>query len=328
MTAQRTLPEPDASFACRHRPVSNNLEITPMQAYRIYSGRNENALERFELKTRSLAVHEIRVRVRAVSLNYRDLMIERGDYPLSDEHPPIAVADGAGEVIAVGAGVTRFRERDRVAGIYFANWVDGDPTPEKLALVPGATVDGMLAEEAIVHEDFLVTIPPHLTFKEAATLPCAGVTAWNALFVEGHAKPGSTVLLLGTGGVSIWALQLAKAAGLRTIVTSSSDEKIARAIALGARAGVNYKNEGWVETLQETGGFDITVDGAAGDGPGAGAAGLPGRADRRDARRRGLGHLPAPALRAGAGHRAGADRGPAARLHRQRLAPHGGRADQ
>jgi NADPH:quinone reductase-like Zn-dependent oxidoreductase len=214
-----------------------------MHAYRIFSGRNDNALERFERNTPTPAAREVRLRVRAVSLNFRDLMIARGDYPVFSENPPIAVADGAGDVLAVGTQVTRFRVGDRVAGIYYPNWIDGEPTPEKLALVPGANMDGMLAEEVVVHEDFLVAVPPHVSFNEAATLSCAGVTAWNAIFVEGRVKPGNTVLLLGTGGVSIWALQLAKAAGLRTLITSSSDEKLKRARLLGADEIINYRTQ-------------------------------------------------------------------------------------
>jgi NADPH:quinone reductase-like Zn-dependent oxidoreductase len=232
-----------------------------MKAYRIFSGRNENALERFERKTPSPEAREVRIQVRAVSLNYRDLMIASGSYPVSSEHPPIAVADGAGNVAAVGNEVTRFRVGDRVASIYFAKWIDGDPTPEKTALVPGASLDGMLAEEVVVHEDFLVAVPPHLDFNEAATLPCAGVTAWHAVFVEGRVKPGDSVLLLGTGGVSIWALQLAKAAGLRTIITSSSDEKLRRARALGADEILNYRTQPeWQdEVLRLTGGRGVDL---------------------------------------------------------------------
>jgi NADPH:quinone reductase-like Zn-dependent oxidoreductase len=243
----------------------NRLQLeTVMHAYRIFSGRNEKALERFELDVPTPTAREVLIRVRAVSLNYRDLMIERGDYPVSSENPPIAGADGAGDVVAVGGEVTRFRVGDRVAGIYFANWIDGEPTPEKLALVPGASMDGMLAEEVVVHEDFLVAVPPHLSFNEAATLPCAGVTAWNAIFVEGRVRPGNTVLLLGTGGVSIWGLQLAKAAGLRTIITSSSDDKLRRARALGADEIINYRTQPeWqneVLRLTQGRGVDLAIE--------------------------------------------------------------------
>src|SRR3981081_736714 len=212
-----------------------------MQAYRVYFGRGPNSLERFERKTPAPAAHEVQIRVHAVSVNYRDLMIARGDYPISTDKPLIAIADGAGEVIAVGAQVIRFRIGDRVAATYFTDWLDGAPTAENTARGPGASVDGMLAEEVVMHEDALVAVPPHLDFAEAATLTCAGVTAWHALFVEGRVKPGNSVLLLGTGGVSIWALQLAKAAGLRTFITSSSDEKLKRARSLGADETINYR---------------------------------------------------------------------------------------
>lgn len=211
-----------------------------MRAYRIYSGRGQHALERIERQSAPLGPHDVQIAVGAVSLNYRDLMIARGNYPVSSANPPIAVADGAGEVIAVGSAVTRFRVGDRVVGTYFSNWFEGDPTPAKTEIVPGATIDGFLSEEAIFHEEFLVRAPEHLSFAEASTLPCAGVTAWNALFVAGGIRPGHTVLLQGTGGVSIWALQLAKAAGLRVIITSSSDAKLERARALGADATINY----------------------------------------------------------------------------------------
>jgi NADPH:quinone reductase-like Zn-dependent oxidoreductase len=155
-------------------------------------------------------------------------------------------------VIAAGKEVKRFRVGDRVIGTFFRNWIDGEPTPQKTGHVPGFSVDGMLAEEVTVAED------------EAVTLPCAGLTAWNALFVSGRALPGSTVLLLGTGGVSIWALQLAKAAGLRTILTSSSDAKLERALWLGADEVINYRTtpEWQHDVLQRTGGrgVDLVVE--------------------------------------------------------------------
>ena len=212
-----------------------------MQAYRVHAGRNQGALERIEHTVHEPRAREVRVRVHAVSLNYRDLMIVRGAYPISSENPPIAVADGAGEVIAVGSHVTRFKVGDHVAAPYFPDWIDGEPTPENTTRVPGASMDGLLAEEVVVPEELLVSIPASLEYTAAATLPCAGVTAWNALFVEGRIKPGNTVLLLGTGGVSIWALQLAKAAGLQTIITSSSDAKLQRARSLGADHTINYR---------------------------------------------------------------------------------------
>ncbi|MHB8816270.1 MAG: zinc-dependent alcohol dehydrogenase family protein [Steroidobacteraceae bacterium] len=240
-----------------------------MRAYRILAGARQDALQRIEHQVSGPTGREVRVRVRAVSLNYRDLMITWGSYPISTERPPIAGADCAGEVIALGPGVTRFKIGEHVAIPYFPDWVDGEPTAEKLHRVPGASIDGVLAEEIVVSEELLITVPSWLPFTEAATLPCAGVTAWNALFVAGRAKPGNTVLLLGTGGVSIWALQLAKAAGLRTIITSSSDEKLARARSLGADHTINYRNtpEWQDEVLGITSGrgVDVAVE-VGGDG--------------------------------------------------------------
>lgn len=232
-----------------------------MQAYRIYSGRGSNALERIDHNPPPPGPNDVRISVGAVSLNYRDLMIARGDYPVSGENPPVAVADGAGRVIAVGREVTRFRVGDRVIGSYFSRWIDGEPTAAKLEWVPGATLDGFLSEEAVFHEDFLVAAPEHLSLAEASTLPCAGVTAWQALFVEGRVRPGHTVLLQGTGGVSIWALQLAKAAGLRVIITSSSDAKLERAKALGADETINYRQQPqWQENvLRLTGGQGVDL---------------------------------------------------------------------
>ena len=129
----------------------------------------------------------------------------------------------------MGARVTRFKPGDRVINTYFPNWIDGEIALWKIAESPGATFDGVLAEQFVADESTLAAIPAHLSFEEAATISCAGITAWNALFANAVVKPGATALLLGTGGVSIWALQLAKAAGLRAIITSSSDEKLARA---------------------------------------------------------------------------------------------------
>jgi NADPH:quinone reductase-like Zn-dependent oxidoreductase len=199
---------------------------------------------------------EIVVRVRATSLNYRDQMIVTGNYftgPVTRNTIPLS--DGAGVVASAGAGVTRFKTGDRVAGTFFQSWISG-PMVERFPAL-GNPLDGTLAEYIVLHEDGVVAIPPSISFEEAATLPCAGVTAWNALNVSGKpVKPGDTVLCLGTGGVSIAGLQFAKAAGARVIVTSSSDEKIKRAQILGASDGVNYKRfPDWEkEVLRLTGG--------------------------------------------------------------------------
>jgi NADPH:quinone reductase-like Zn-dependent oxidoreductase len=195
------------------------------------------------------AAGQVLVRVRAVSLNQRDLLVLRGQYGAGggDMHGHVPLSDGAGEVIAVGSGARRFKVGDRVAGIFFMRWLDGPRTADVAASARGGgNVDGMLSEVIVAHEDSLVRIPDHLTFEEAATLPCAGVTAYRALFVEGQLKKGEYVLLEGTGGVSTFGLQFAAAAGARPIITSSSDDKLARARKLGAHGTVNYRtNENW-----------------------------------------------------------------------------------
>lgn len=183
---------------------------------------------------------EVLIRVRATSLNYRDHMVVMGKYFAAVERNTIPLSDGAGEVVSIGPGVTRFKPGDRVASTFFQVWVDGPRSKFYPAL--GVPLDGMLAEYVALHEDGVVAVPPGLSFEEAATLPCAGVTAWSALMVLGNRiKPGDTVLCLGTGGVSTHAMQFAKAAGAKAIITSSSDEKLARARELGAWAGINYK---------------------------------------------------------------------------------------
>jgi len=232
-----------------------------MRAYQIKAGQQIAGLAQVQRNISAPAAHEVHVRIHAVSLNYRDLMVADGKYLSTGDAPVIPCSDGAGEVIAVGAQVTRFRVGDRVAASFFPDWVYGAPTPQNTAGALGAAVDGMLAEEVVLHEDALVAIPSHLTYVEAATIPCAGVTAWNSLFVEGGLRAGNSVLLLGTGGVSIWALQLAKAAGLRAIITSSSDEKLERARGLGAAATINYKTtpEWQDEVLRLTAGQGVDL---------------------------------------------------------------------
>lgn len=230
-----------------------------MQAYRISTGSDIAGLERVDLPSPQPATHEVRVRIRAVSLNYRDLMFARGAYLSSNTEAVIPCSDGAGEVTAVGEKVTRFRVGDRVASAFFPNWMDGVPTAAKTAGALGADADGVLAEEIVLSEQALVPIPDHLDFAEASTLPCAGVTAWNALFVASGLKPGDSVLLLGTGGVSVFGLQLAKAAGLRALITSSSDAKLERARQLGADNVINYRSlpEWQDEILQITNGRGV-----------------------------------------------------------------------
>lgn len=204
---------------------------------------------------------QVRVRLKAASLNFRDLMVVRGWYPVSSQAPLVPGSDGAGEVREVGPGVTEFAVGDRVATSFFPNWVDGAMTPARIAGALGGGGAGTLAEEIVLDQHALVKCPPHLDFPEAATLTCAGVTAWHALFEAGRIRPGSTVLLLGTGGVSIWALQLAKAAGARVIITSSSDAKLEKARALGADETINYVDtpEWGAEARRLTGGEGVDV---------------------------------------------------------------------
>ncbi len=202
---------------------------------------------------------EILVAMRAAALNFRDLAIVTGRYfggPAARDL--VALSDGAGEVVAVGAGVTRFKVGDRVAGTFFRNYIDGPPVAIGPAL--GSPADGVLAEFVVFNQNDAVRIPKNLSFAEAATLPCAGVTAWHALMVAGRpVKAGDTVLVLGTGGVSLLALQLAQAAGARVIATSSNADKEAKLKALGAVATVNYKAHAeWSqEVIKANGGVGV-----------------------------------------------------------------------
>lgn len=188
---------------------------------------------------------EVLVRMRAVSLNYRDVLMMRGIYGrgASTGGAIIPFSDGCGVVEAVGEGVTRFKPSDRVATMFFQGWIAGPPTLEKLSTALGWPIPGAGREFGVFSQEGLSKVPEFLTDEEVATLPCAALTAWRALFEDARPKPGDTVVLQGTGGVSIFGLQFAHAAGLRTIITSSSDAKLERARALGAEVGVNYKAE-------------------------------------------------------------------------------------
>jgi NADPH:quinone reductase-like Zn-dependent oxidoreductase len=181
------------------------------------------------------------VRVRACSLNYRDLVLAKGGYGRAVKLPITPLSDGAGEVISVGPGVQRVKPGERVCGIFMQRWLDGGPDDEKAASALGGAMDGMLAEQVCLSADGLVRFPSHLSFEEAATLPCAAVTAWNALFHSGRVMAGESVLVLGSGGVSVFALQFARLAGARVIATSSSDAKLERLRAMGADETINYR---------------------------------------------------------------------------------------
>ena len=219
-----------------------------------------DSLEFIERPTPTPGPGEVLVKVYAISFNYRDLMVVKGLYNPRLKLPRIPVSDGAGEVEAVGEGVTAWKVGDRVAAIFMQNWIDGPPTSDKSRGALGGDIDGMLAEYAVLKDSGLVAIPEHLSFQEAATLPCAAVTAWNAL-AAGDLKPGGTILIQGTGGVAIFALQLARLRGARVLGISSSFEKLERAYALGLDAGLNYKEspewDRWA--MDETGGEGVDL---------------------------------------------------------------------
>jgi NADPH:quinone reductase-like Zn-dependent oxidoreductase len=233
-----------------------------MQAWQI-SSFGIDSLEFVDRPTPQPGPGEVLVRVNAVSINYRDLLMVKGLYNPKMKLPRIPCSDGAGEVAAVGEGVTQWKKGDRVAGAFMQNWLDGPPTPVKVKGALGGDIDGMLAEYRCLKETGLVELPAHLSFAEAAALPCAAVTAWNAL-AAGNLKPGATVLILGTGGVSILALQLAKLMGARVLGISGSNEKLERARSLGLDAGLNYREtpawERWA--MDQTGGegVDLVVE--------------------------------------------------------------------
>jgi NADPH:quinone reductase-like Zn-dependent oxidoreductase len=233
-----------------------------MRAYQILPGDGIDGLQCVDFPDRELGTGEVRIRVHAVSLNYRDLMVASGNYLVNVDDPIVPCSDGVGEVIAVGAGVSRVQVGDRVAASFFPHWEDGPASPQRIRHALGGDIDGMLAEQVVLSEEALVKIPPAMSFVDASTMPCAGVTAWNAIFESSNAiRPGDTVLLLGTGGVSVLGLQLARAAGLRTIITSSSDEKLQRARELGAHHTINYRTfpEWQEEVLRLTQGAGANV---------------------------------------------------------------------
>lgn len=212
-----------------------------MKAYVIQEPFGLDALTLIERPDPHPGPGQVLVRMRAVSLNYRDLLVIKGVW--RPKEPRIPVSDGVGEVVAVGAGVTRVQTGDRVAGIFYPGWIDGEVTPEKLQApsLGGSGADGTLAELAAFDEGAVVQVPEHLSYEEAATLPLAGVTAWHAIIRRSGVKKGETVLVQGTGGVSLFAAQFAHMVGAHVLVTSSSDEKLRRARELGAVDGINYK---------------------------------------------------------------------------------------
>jgi NADPH:quinone reductase-like Zn-dependent oxidoreductase len=234
-----------------------------MKALVIDNGFGLENLALVERPTPTPGPGDVLIRVKAASLNYRDLLIARGQYNPRLKFPRILGSDAAGVVEAVGPGVTRFKPEDRVIGCFMPNWIEGHITEAAVKSTLGSDRDGVFAEYFVLGEQAVVYAPDRLSFEEAATLPCAAVTAWNAL-LGGGCGPGKTVLVLGTGGVSIFALQFARALGARVLVTSSHDDKLKRARALGADAGVNYRTtpdwEKWVREQTGGEGADIVIE--------------------------------------------------------------------
>ncbi|MEH2324539.1 MAG: NAD(P)-dependent alcohol dehydrogenase [Nostoc sp.] len=243
-----------------------------MKAYEIQSNAGIDTLALVDRPEPKPTAGQVLIQVKATSLNYRDLLLIEASYGSGQKYPLIPLSDGAGEVVAVGEGVTRVKIGDRVAGIFFQDWIYGSLTKEKMKSDLGGGINGMLAEYVVLHQDGLVILPDHITYIEGATLPCAAVTAWHGLVTKGNIHAGDSILLLGTGGVSIFALQFAKIHGARAIITSSSDEKLARAKQLGADEIINYKTtpdwEKQVYQLTNRTGVDHVVEvGGAGTLP-------------------------------------------------------------
>jgi NADPH:quinone reductase-like Zn-dependent oxidoreductase len=232
-----------------------------MKTWRVALGAQIDGLKLVDEPSAALGPGLVRVKVKANSLNFRDLAIVRGMYMVSTKDPLVPGSDAAGMVVETGAGVTAFKAGDRVATSFFPDWVEGRMSVPRIKTALGGGGAGTFAEEIVLPETALIKSPAHLTDTQAATLTCAGVTAWHALFGTGALVPGGTVLLLGTGGVSIWALQLAKAAGMRVIITSSSDAKLERARQLGADETINYNTtpEWAAEARRLTGGEGVDV---------------------------------------------------------------------
>jgi NADPH:quinone reductase-like Zn-dependent oxidoreductase len=203
---------------------------------------------------------QVLLQMRAFSLNYRDLMVANGIYNPKQRLPLVPLSDGVGRVAAVGDGVTRVKTGDRVAAIFMQDWLCGSVTEAKSRSALGAQTQGVLAEYVVLSEEGVVHVPDHLTDEEAATLPCAAVTAWHALVTDGGIQAGDAVLVQGTGGVSLFALQFARMSGARVIATSSNDAKLARVLQLGASDGINYKTTpDWDKRARELTG-DVGVD--------------------------------------------------------------------
>ena len=221
-----------------------------MKAYEI-TGFGIEHLGMVERDMPTAGAGEVVVRLHAASLNFRDVMVVNGTYNPRMKLPAVPLSDAAGEVVEVGASVTKWKIGDRVCSTVISGWLDGGPTAEASKTAIGAgNYDGVLQEYRVFSEDAVVAAPEHLSFDEASTLPCAALTAWHALVVSGKIRSGDSVLTLGTGGVSIFAIQFAKLFEARVIATSSSDEKLAKARDIGADETINYRvSEAWDKTV-------------------------------------------------------------------------------
>jgi NADPH:quinone reductase-like Zn-dependent oxidoreductase len=212
-----------------------------MRAYQVQTPNGIEDIKQVELPEPNLAADEVLVNMKACSLNFRDLLVPVGGYVRNDVRPIIPVSDGAGEIVAVGDAVKNLKAGDRVVGNFFQDWVSGPMGIAGLHSALGGSINGTLSDYFVLKAHAALPIPEQLSYEEAATLPCAAVTAWHALVSLGNLRVGDTILLLGTGGVSIIALQLSKALGANVIITSSSDEKLEWARNMGAEHTVNYR---------------------------------------------------------------------------------------
>jgi NADPH:quinone reductase-like Zn-dependent oxidoreductase len=242
------------SIGACNRNIFSSLTLGryEMKALAIEGAFGLDNLRAVELPAPEPRRHEVIIRVKAAALNYRDLEIVRGTYHTRFPLPLVPLSDGVGEVVAVGEDVSRVKVGDRICGTFWQRWVAGRFEMAEPNYQLGGPLDGLLAEYARLDEQGVVIVPRYLSDVEAATLPCAAVTAWHALVTEGEIKSGESVLVQGTGGVSVFALQFAVASGARVIVISSSDEKLERARSLGAVAGINYRRQPeWADAVLE-----------------------------------------------------------------------------
>jgi NADPH:quinone reductase-like Zn-dependent oxidoreductase len=248
-------------WLCRRTTSSQPSKLQIMRKYALGDEPGFENLRTQSADEPAVNRHSVLVDMRAWSLNYRDLLVATGKYGGKYQPGLVPLSDGAGEVIAVGDEVTEFKPGDMVASCFFKGWAEGPLSPAKAKTALGGAVDGVLAERVAMPEWSWVKAPSNLSFDEAATLPCAALTAWNALFDTADLKPGQTVLLQGTGGVSMFGLQFAKAAGARVLITSSSDDKLGFADEKGADEGINYKTHPDWERIafERTGGVGVDV---------------------------------------------------------------------